>query len=67
MSIEYIGGFREGDSKRKIEGAVKLEEVKIYSLTYVDDIVLIAEGRAMIAGLERYLEKQKGVNVKETI
>lgn len=56
---------KAGDEKRRME--VRLRGEKIYTLTYADDIVLLAEEedmRAMIARLERYVrEKRLEVNV----
>jgi len=51
-------------------GGVKLKE-KVYSLTYADDLVLLAEEeekmRAMIGRLERYIrEKRLEVNAKKS-
>jgi len=49
-------------------GGVRLGEGKIYTLSYADDVVLMAEEeqdmRAMLSRLERYLEK-KGLELNE--
>jgi len=49
-------------------GGVKLGEGKVFTLTYADDIVMIAEEeqdmRAMMNRLERYLER-KGMKLNE--
>jgi len=52
-------------------GGVKIEEEKIYSLAYADDIVILSEKeeemRSMIERLERYLEKKNlELNVGKT-
>lgn len=44
-------------------GGVKLEEGKVYSLAYADDLVLLAEGKdemkSMMERLERYLDRKR--------
>lgn len=52
----------EKEIRRIIWGGIKLEEDRIFTLAYADDMVLLTkneeEMRSMIERLERYLEKK---------
>lgn len=54
---------------RESWGGIKLGEKKIYSLAYADDMVLVAEEeeemKAMLARMERYIDKKR-LNVTKT-
>lgn len=66
-AIQHTHSRSRRDGKRKM-GGMKLEEGKVFTLSYVDDIVIIAEEkqdmRAMMNRLERYLER-KGLELNE--
>lgn len=60
-----FGRYRGGN------GGVRLGEVRVYTLSYVDDMVLLAEGedemRSMMERLEVYLGKKNlALNTKKT-
>lgn len=66
-AIQHTHSRSRRDDKRKM-GGMKLGEGKVFTLSYADDIVIIAEEeqdmRAMMNRLERYLER-KGLELNE--
>ena len=64
LFIAYIAGLEE-TLRRNQDGGIVVGKVKFWSLTYCDDVVLVAKDeaglRSMLKTFKRYLEKKKMV------